>query len=187
MNRIKNYISHNLLILVLLVAVTLLGYSNFKTHTEQNLQSNRVLSYSDTLNEASKQDSLANTISSNIGQLLPAMDCDSALQSEPESEIYEPNPDFDISFIPAHDAGKFFQDINGDNLPDFVYVKNSVTGYSSALTISSVSCVYLNDGSGFAKAYDCLASTTYDNNQNQITNKLYRGGCAGPAEVNAIK
>ncbi len=62
------------------------------------------------------------------------------------------------------------QDINGDGLPDYVYLQkaNDFTGQNQAA--SEASCVYLNNGNGWTLTYRCVADPT--------SGKFY-GDCAG--------
>ncbi|NJP03927.1 hypothetical protein HC823_01500 [Candidatus Gracilibacteria bacterium] len=66
-------------------------------------------------------------------------------------------------------------DINGDGLVDYLYVSNR--SYSSGnISMNTVnSCVALNNGSGWALTYKCMAYPEYING---VYIALYYGDCA---------
>ncbi len=95
----------------------------------------------------------------------------------PVSNVYNPDSPYNFSFVRAS-SGPYFQDINGDNLVDYVWVHSTSDG-ADTIHSTYTSCVYLNNGNGWTKAYECIATTDVQASTGQISNAEYRGDCAG--------
>lgn len=99
------------------------------------------------------------------------------------STTYNANSPYNLSFVIGNANNTSpqglngFYDINGDNLPDYVY-SHSYTGSGGNVVESNFEgCVYLNNGNGWTRVFRCKANTYIENGQ--ITNAQYWGDCAG--------
>lgn len=92
------------------------------------------------------------------------------------SSVFNPNNAYNLSFTQG--STNMFQDINGDNLPDYVFSSGSIDGGTTALWQHSA-CVFLNNGNGWTKAYECYAVTHVNRDTGEITIGQYYGDCAG--------
>lgn len=105
------------------------------------------------------------------------------------SDTYNPNAQYNTSFmrgVNSH-SGTFFQDINGDNLPDYIFYYHSATTTDPIRTHTTSGCTYLNNGNGWDLVFSCMAETSTNLVTGQITSQRYKGTCAGQPEANAIK
>ncbi|HMQ01737.1 MAG TPA: hypothetical protein PKD79_01555 [Candidatus Doudnabacteria bacterium] len=97
------------------------------------------------------------------------------------STTYNPNFPFNNTFMLGGSStqGQQFQDINGDGLPDYLYNIHYLSGAGNELESLFYGCAYLNNGSGWDKAYICYARTRTNINTGQVISSEYRGDCAG--------
>ena len=99
------------------------------------------------------------------------------IYTTPVSNTFNPNMPYNLSFFRGSPTTQF-QDINGDSLPDYLWVNNTVNG-GTTLVQNYEACVYLNNGSGWTKAYECYAITETTAGTGNITRAEYYGDCAG--------
>lgn len=100
----------------------------------------------------------------------------------PRSATFNGNNPYNTAFMGGATNGppiSVLQDINGDNLPDYLYSLNSASGGSTQLTSVHFACVYLNNGNGWTKAYECYAATATDIQTGNVVSQEYSGDCAG--------
>ena len=86
------------------------------------------------------------------------------------STTFKTNTPWSTAFVVAPTntlTNGFERDINGDGLPDYVYVNHSANTASN----NEQDCVYLSNGTGWTKAYQCVAVAG--------TTPRYYGDCAG--------
>ncbi len=105
----------------------------------------------------------------------------SAIYLLPSSTTYVPNAQYETAFMSTDDSPTIstLQDINGDNLPDYLYSYSRGNVVNNIAENSHYGCIYLNNGAGWTKAYRCFATTRKDLETGNITNSEYRGDCAG--------
>lgn len=128
--------------------------------------------------ENSSQDQLGIEIfDANIPHLSCAKEVD--YSGMPTSNTYDGNDNYMTQFMAD---GQQFQDLNGDSLPDYAFVDHNYTLSGTVLAGYFTSCVYLNNGSGWDRAYICYALTRSD--QGTIIESEYRGDCAGTPSGN---
>ena len=108
----------------------------------------------------------------------PHLNCvqDLIRTTEP-SDVYISDVPYSLQFH-GSSATNNFQDVNGDNLPDYVYAFNTIDGGSN-LVQTYMGCVYLNNGAGWDKTYQCYAVTQTNSSTGEITVAEYYGDCAG--------
>lgn len=116
---------------------------------------------------------------------VPNPTCIDNYQSWSHSNTYLVDADWNLDFIPriqysstANDAtytNEQFVDLNGDGLSDYIYKyrKYWPNAYANDFT-EDATCVYLNNGAGFDKAYRCYAYVVSEGTPSQD----YYGDCA---------
>ncbi len=116
------------------------------------------------------------------GSTIQHMSCATEIErgNLPTSEVYNPNTPYNLS---AFSSGAYFQDVNGDNLPDYVFVSHNVVGIGDSLNVTYKGCLLLNNGNGWAKEHVCMAVTNQDLVTGEFTTQEYRGDCAGTASL----
>lgn len=92
------------------------------------------------------------------------------------THTFNPNNSYYLAFTRGNT--NIFQDINGDNLPDYLYALNNVNGGSPAVW-EHAACVYINNGNGWNKVYECLALHTIRLETSETLRADYYGDCAG--------
>lgn len=100
----------------------------------------------------------------------------------PKSAVFNGSNPYNVAFMGGdiiRPAVSVLQDINGDSLPDFVYAYNETNVGGFDVNSRHVSCIYLNNGNGWTKAYECYASTTINTQTGQVSPGVYAGDCAG--------
>lgn len=105
----------------------------------------------------------------------------------PRSNVYNGNSTWANAAMGGAGSGPYLQtlqDINGDNLPDYVFAMNQTFAGTNELGSQHFGCVYLNNGSGWTKAYECYAQTQTDVQTGNILQQSYAGDCAGPPSKN---
>ena len=114
----------------------------------------------------------------------PHLNCvqDIIRNTEP-SDIYVSDVPYSLQFHGSSPTNSF-QDVNGDNLPDYIYTYNTINGGSN-LYQNYMGCVYLNNGAGWDKVYQCYAVTETTVDTGEITEAKYYGDCAGTPTANA--
>lgn len=99
------------------------------------------------------------------------------------STTYNSNSPYNLSFVIGDASSSSpqglngFYDINGDNLPDYVYSLSYTGSGGNVVESNFEGCVYLNNGNGWTRAFRCKAHTYIENGQ--ITTAQYWGDCAG--------
>jgi hypothetical protein len=92
------------------------------------------------------------------------------------------NPSFWYSQNSSGRAQNGMLDVNGDNLPDYVYSNSDTSIIASPYTgLQNIftGCVYLNNGSGWDKAFQCYSRTVTDIKTGEIVSGEFKGDCAG--------
>lgn len=100
----------------------------------------------------------------------------------PRSSVFNGSNPYNIAFIGGSSSGtniSTLQDINGDNLPDYLFASNQIGAGSNDTSSTHFACVYLNNGNGWTKAYECFAFTVTDNQTGNVLSGQYSGDCAG--------
>ena len=102
------------------------------------------------------------------------------------STTYVDNAPYNMDFFNGGNPNTFpsqpfssFQDVNGDNLPDYVYAYSGTSLGGSYVQSVTATCLYLNNGSGWTKTYRCYALTQVNYVTGESAYKEYRGDCAG--------
>lgn len=112
--------------------------------------------------------------------LFPHANCVQKLPlTEVPSTTFNDDVPYNLSFFRTSNPSPMFQDVNGDNLPDYVWAYSI---YDSGQQLYE-GCVYLNNGSGWDKAYECYAITNVNISSETITEARYYGDCAGEPSV----
>jgi hypothetical protein len=198
MNKISSYIRKHLAIALLFIAVAALGASNYQLQNKINNGSSKVLSFESgaTEEDGTKSDEFQATQQSiatpeSFTYNLRHPNCEFRLKALPVSSTYISNLDYDLAFIKSanNTFQSYFQDMNGDNLPDYIYsssVSNGEPG-ASFMENSFYGCIYLNDGNGFTKGYECYGKTTYNPITGAVLTGEYRGDCAGSPSAEGSK
>ena len=117
------------------------------------------------------------------GNNLKHLNCDGQIEygNLATSTTYNPDGIYRPDFM---GAGSNFQDINGDSLVDYTYNYQNLYGSNSELGSLTKSCVYLNNGQGWDRAYICYARTVVNVSSGNIVESEYRGDCAGTPSGN---
>ncbi len=114
----------------------------------------------------------------------PHLNCiEELVRTTEPSDVYVNDAPYSLQFHGSSLTNNF-QDVNGDNLPDYVYAYNTINGGSNLLQ-TYIGCVYLNNGAGWDKAYQCYAVTHTDTSTGEITTAEYYGDCAGEPSAKA--
>lgn len=100
------------------------------------------------------------------------------------SSTFNGNSPYNLSFVIGLTGGSGglngFYDINGDNLPDYVYSNSTSFTEPTNMAIANFQgCVYLNNGNGWTETYRCKAYTKKSMDNGQIITAQYYGDCAG--------
>ena len=117
------------------------------------------------------------------GYTIPHMSCGTEIVygNLPTSQTYNSDTPYNLS---AFASGVHFQDMNGDNLPDYIYISHNVTGFENALNSTYKGCVLLNNGNGWTRVHVCQADTNQNLETGEFTRHEYRGDCAGAPAAN---
>ena len=116
---------------------------------------------------------------------MPFASCVSQINNSGEvSTTYNTDTPFSPAFLEGHNATAHngFMDVNGDNLVDYVYSDSRNNGSEPGgpgVYNEFIGCVYLNNGSGWTKAFQCSAYTYTDPVTGVMTSGQFRGDCAG--------
>ena len=173
-------------IVAVLVIAMIATFAAYKV--QQNNSFKSVKSYQAELGESN--DSPENNIISELpegsaanGENIKHMTCDgqTTFGNLPSSNTYISDGDFSLAHL---SGGVNYHDINGDGLVDFTYNSQSLSGGSPELESLTRSCVYLNNGHGWDRAYICYARTVVDLNTGAVLEGDYRGDCAGTPSSN---
>ena len=117
---------------------------------------------------------------------IPNASClDNLSLSSVGSNVFNPNTTYSILFMREQNylRNSQLQDINGDNLPDFLLFKHSRGGSTTETTFGADGCVYLNNGSGWDLVFQCMSETTTNNSTGQVIAQHYKGDCAGESSA----
>lgn len=173
------------IVIAILVITTSASFMAYKVGAQTNQLKpdkldNKVLAFKEDSKQNIQKEPLEKLYeSSGINHEIPFFNCiaDLVYTTEP-SDTYNPDTPYNLTFFRgSHFSG--FQDVNGDNLPDYVLVTGNLNTVGVTGLISTYeSCVYLNNGAGWSKAYACHAITETGNSGNAVR-KEYRGDCAG--------
>lgn len=114
----------------------------------------------------------------------PHLNCvQEIIRTTEPSDVYVADAPYSLQFHGSNQTSNF-QDVNGDNLPDYVYAFNTIDGGSNLMQ-TYMGCVYLNNGAGWDKAYRCYAVTHTNSSTGEITDAQYYGDCAGEPSAKA--
>lgn len=181
MKNILNYIKNNVQIAVTVFAVAVLLVSNTyfvarAQEGEQTVKTKTVQNTTDSQGLSTQE--FADLELNGTSESYPHLNCIQELVRTTEpSDVYVADAPYSLQFH-GSSATNNFQDINGDNLPDYVYAFNTIDGGSN-LVQTYMGCVYLNNGAGWDKAYQCYAVTHANTGTGEITEAQYYGDCAG--------
>ncbi len=151
-----------------------------------NLASNKILAFEEGADDQKASSESESNYANQVGvppppydpSLFPTADCSyKAFLTEPTSNTYNPDVPYNLDFFSGPKTA-VFQDINGDNLPDYVMSQNTIDG-ANWNSQNYEACVYLNNGNGWTKAYVCRAFTRINLEAEQILQAEYKGDCAG--------
>ena len=166
----KRDLLYGSVIAILVIALS----TSFLVYKADAEESNTIIKNS----EQQSEESLSGLPGSNVSQDIPHLNCEAELQyNAPVSDVYNGEVPYNLDFY----RGSFFsgfQDINGDNLPDYIMTNNNTGGSGNGIVSSYIACLYLNNGSGWDEVYKCKATTHTDEKGNAVT-KEYMGDCAG--------
>ena len=100
------------------------------------------------------------------------------------SSTFNPSNQYVLSFVYGPGGTEpglnGFYDINGDNLPDYIYTSNQTFDEGSNVINSTfISCVYLNNGTGWTEEYRCKANTRINKQTGTTVSGQYYGDCKG--------
>lgn len=93
----------------------------------------------------------------------------------PVSNSYNQNAPYSHTFMAD---GPSTLDLNGDNLPDYMFTDGEKNISGTILSSVVIGCTYLNNGQGWDRAYICYAKTRSDITDGTIVEAEYRGDCA---------
>ena len=99
----------------------------------------------------------------------------------PTSDVYNTNALYSHTFM---SDGPSTLDVNGDNLPDYMFTDTERTISDTLYTSISIGCTYLNNGQGWDRAYICYARTRSDMTNGTVLEAEYRGDCADTSTAN---
>ena len=165
-------------VLVIAMVATFAAYK-----VQQNNSFKSVKSYQAELEDSN--DSPENNIISELpegsaanGENIKHMSCDGLMVfgNLPSSNTYVADGEFSRAHL---SSGVTYHDINGDGLVDYTYNRQNMSGSGSNLESTTSSCVYLNNGHGWDRAYICNARTYVDLNTGAVLEGEYQGDCAG--------
>lgn len=178
MNKLLSFIKRNLQISVTALALACLALSN--TYFMVQAQEGEVAqeeSVDEVKSPLKPEEQVSNLAPAPYDpSLFPHANCVQKIaQTEEPSSTFNPNVPYNLSFYRTGNPSAVFQDVNGDNLPDYVWAYSI---FDSGIQTYE-GCVYLNNGNGWTKAYECYAVTHVDLNNENITLAKYYGDCAG--------
>ncbi len=167
---------NNIIALFSVIAVVGLIVSNAQLRNELNKKGNRVLASEESIN--STQEVVPEQNVTYPSSSFPHSTCDvRLLYTTTPSHTYNRNVPYNLDMYGGN-LYSGFVDVNGDNLPDYVRVHNTINGGDNIVQ-NYIACVYLNNGSGWTKAYECAANTEIVGTTGQIVRSDYYGDCAG--------
>lgn len=168
------------------LAIIGLAISHYQIQSKFEGSSNKVLSFEEGVLQENNTGNVVKgpqteSLSANTGEYdlgaIPHLYCDAQAEYDdlPSSQTY--NDDF---AYPTHfmGSGSHFQDLNGDNLVDYVWNYVNLSGSNPETESNYKSCVYLNNGNGWIKASICKARTRVNNVTGQVLEAEYKGDCA---------
>lgn len=169
-------------------AVAIIALIGIQAHGWVNAQDgdNRVKSSTEIVSSTDSEDEVGN-LSPNLPNI-PNATCLSNLSVwSGGSDTYNPNTPYNILFASGAPSGngispaylRNFQDVNGDNLPDFINSTVTTIHNQDTYKLSNFGCVYLNNGNGWDKAFVCRSVTTTNIDTGEVIEQLYQGDCAG--------
>ena len=133
-------------------------------------------------------DTANNELSPNLPNV-PNAFCLSNLQHwEGGSNTYNPNTPYNTVFFNNTANGRYssyLQDINGDNLPDYIYSFSDTSNAGTNLYgTDTQGCVFLNNGTGWTKVFECITASVTNSQTGQVVSQNYKGDCAGTPTSN---
>lgn len=181
MKNFLSYIKDNIRLSVTVLAVASLLISNtyFIARAQEGDQStNANIKHSKQESTELSSQEFAGLDLNGSSESYPHLNCIQELVRTTEpSDVYISDAPYSLQFHGSNQTNSF-QDVNGDNLPDYVYAFNTING-GNTLVQTYMACVYLNNGAGWDKAYQCYAVTQTDVSTGDITLSEYYGDCAG--------
>lgn len=178
----KKYLISGICIAIILVVLN--AHYFVKADEAKNVTNNIIKSTVESAKEISKDFSIA-TLEDTVPINLLHADCVSDLvYGTTPSSTFNPNNQYVLSFVsgPGGTEGGLngFYDINGDNLPDYIYTSNQTFDEGSNVINSTfISCVYLNNGTGWTEEYRCRANTRINKQTGTTVSGEYYGDCKG--------
>lgn len=187
MNEILLLVKKYAIIGLLVVAVIALAASHFQIEISPKGLQNKLLSFEENsvdvtgaqTNTNVKKDILTpDSINTGNFDAIPHLYCaaQSTLTTLPTSNTYNSSFPYPTYFM---GSGEHFQDLNGDNLVDYIWNSVSLAGSNPEMQSVYQSCVYLNNGNGWTRASICNARTKVNSITGQVIEAEYRGDCAG--------
>lgn len=178
MNNLQPFFKTNIQTFLFVFAIIILALSNTYLMVQAQEQETNVKTVlQDETNNLSIPEVVDPPFPSN---LFPHSNCTQKLiLTTSPSNVYDGSDPYNLSFQRG-DITSNYQDINGDNLPDYVMAYSNTDSFVSRYE----ACVYLNTGSGWQKEYACYAFTQIDPNTSQFVRQEYYGDCAGTPASN---
>ena len=181
MKKFLSYVKNNIQLSVTVLAVASLLISNtyFIARAQEGDQSTSLKTEQSKIDDTELPlQKLAEIELNGTSESYPHLNCvqDIIRTTEP-SDVYVSDVPYSLQFHGSSPTNSF-QDVNGDNLPDYVYAYNTINGGIN-LYQNYMGCVYLNNGTGWDKVYQCYAVTETIVETGEITEAKYYGDCAG--------
>ncbi len=178
------FIKNHFYKLTTLIAIVVLAVSQSQFYVKAQESENKNLFTISEETNSNEEILLEDFTPSGVVHAQPHANCYQEAYTAPRSTTYNAVPEYGITFVPTETGGprsaqSYFQDINGDNLPDYVYAYNYMFVNSSTLMSTHTSCVYLHNGSGWDKVYSCYARTDTAMSTGNVVLAEYGGDCAG--------
>ncbi len=178
-----------------MIAIVALAASHLQLLNNINHASSKVLAFTETESAQSESNkdisqSLSDLVESgdyNVSNI-PNLNCQGqALYSSDTSDTFNPDNPYMTGFMVTSGSSNFFQDINGDNLADYIFALQLLSGSGEELESTYYGCVYLNTGTGWDKAYTCYARTRVHRITGNVIEADYRGDCADTSSRSETK
>ena len=180
MKKFTSFLKRNIQLSVTVFAVLALIVSNtyFVARAQEILPDSVQAEQKESVNAQLSPQEFASMDLNGSTESYPHLNCVQELVRTTEpSDVYVSDAPYSLQFHGTNQTSNF-QDVNGDNLPDYVYAFNVVDG-GTTLFQTYMGCVYLNNGAGWDKAYQCYAETHTNTSSGEITSAQYYGDCAG--------
>ncbi len=180
MKNFTSFLKRNIQLSVTVFAVLALIVSNtyFVARAQETLPDNLQTEQKQSVDAQLSPQEFANMDLNGSSESYPHLNCvQELIRTTEPSDVYVSDAPYSLQFHGSN-ATNNFQDVNGDNLPDYVYAFNNIDGGTN-LVQTYFGCVFLNNGAGWDKAYQCYAVTHTNTSSGEITLAQYYGDCAG--------